>query len=952
MPISNSTNIDRHSGLRDELLDRVQKTNNSTANTIFRQQSQTTARVVAANLFDSEPPELDESLNISSAQCVDRKPVNLFLDDDDDGFDIFVAKYAESKHVIGKAPSATVESKAIKSINLFKDDEIDYALFGSSAIVDNKPIVNSVMKSSILSSMPLQKAIFHNLFDDKPPEDDFDFLTNSSTAAIGRPEEVVAPTHTNDKSNETEKLAESVKTDAINTEPSSKSVTEMTPAKEILSKINLFDDDADEDDSFEKLVGPKVETVNRMEVESKSSVDVQLKVNEDDDDIFEQLIGSKEDVGKKSIPALDNEQLFVEPKTVDMVEKQSAFARNIFDDESDLDDPFIEPPVSNAPEAYVSDRNEPIASSVKKEENLTFTYASSHLFNDLPPDDDEDFTATAAPIETKQSGLGEFYNDFSGTVTVSSAEATKSQYSYLFNDEPPPDDDLFQSVKPKKSIVSDPEFSRKLNVFANPEQLVDELRKAAVVTKKPKKLNLGNFDINVAALLPGAKRLVSDIKSDAVSSSDAVENEIENVTSATSAKSVDDAGRLKNLTRDRAKTQMRRPSTRRGRQQQYQKTLEVTDDTEANVSKALVFKIAPATNANSQNTANEAASKAKLSALYIEIEERDRPDAVIVESSIEPISIEVDGEALPKIKTALGPVSNEKLKVILEGEQEPPEVKNTYLSFLDNSDGETPDDDDWLSNVIRSTTKVATESRAEQDVVSKMRIESFEAGLFGEDDDKTKWNTDSPVAESKISANTNNSLAFAGDRTPPLLQSNSLFEDLKEPKDEDDIFAPVPVSVQHSVEKSALASQQPKTQTSLFDDEDGNESDLFGNPPPLSAKRTVVAPVAVHPSKSLFGDEISDDDDLFIASKNARKGTESVAVTSGKATVLNSKKVPSGKLFSDSDSDDDDDLFGSKAKPSSNVATKSAAPNVIQNRITKAKASAVADQDPLADLLK
>lgn len=932
MPTSHSANIDTHSGSRDELSNRVRKT---TAKTIFRQQSQPAARVAAANLFDSEPPEFDESTNLSSAQSADRKPLNLFLDDDDDddGFNIFATKTAESLPVTGKAPSVKVEPKAIESINLFEDDddEIDDALFGSSALVENRPkssMVSSVVKNSILSSTPPQNALFQNLFDDEPPEDDFDFLANSSAAAIASPKGAVAPINTKVKPNETEKLPESVKNGVINMEPSSKSITEKAPAEQLPPKNNLFDVDDDEDDGFEKLIASKFETESRKEVEPKSSVD--------EDDSLEQLIESKVVIENISTPALGDEKSPVQSKLVDVA---SPLVKNLFDDESDLDiDPFIDLLASNAPKVSVSHRNEdffePVATSMKKEDKLTFTYASSHLFDDLPPEDDEDFMAAVAPTETKPSGLGEFYNDFSETVTVSSAEATKSQYSYLYNDEPPPDDDLFQTVKPKKSIVNDPDFSRKLNVFAKPGQLVDDLPKAVLVTKKPKKLNIGNFDINVAALLPGAKRTLSNIRSDApqVSSSDGVENEIESVSSATSAKSVVDAGRLQNLTRNRAKVQTRRPSTRRGRQQQYQRSLEVMEDTEPDVTEDNVNA-----NEKSKNAANETASSADLSAIRNKIEQEVRLEAVPVEikSVIEPIAIEIVGRADLETKIARDITSNEKLEFIrAEALQEPPKIKSTDLSFLDSNDGEALDDDDWLSNVIESTAKITAESRETQEPVSKTRIETT---LFDDDGDvKTKWMPDSPVAETKASVHTSSSLAFAGGRTPPLLPSES------EREHDDDIFSSSP--------SSAPVSQKAKTSTSLFDDEDENEDDLFGKPPPMAAKRTDVVPVAVQPTKSLFGDELSDDDDLFIASKSAKKENKRMAATSGRATVLNSTKLPSGNLFSDSDGDDDDDLFGSKTKQPSIGASKSVTPNVSQNRITKAKASAVTN--PLADLFK
>lgn len=989
VPIPHSTNIDSHPGLRDELPYSIQRANNPTADTIFRQPHQPASRVVAANLFDSEPPELDEDASpiLPSTQNAARKSVNLFLDDDDDDedFDMFAPKKTESAPAIGKAPQ--IEPKARKPINLFEDeDEIDEALFASSAILENKPessIANTATKKSILSPMPTKNSLLKNLFDDEPPEDDFDFLTKPAAVVVGRQKEVVTATSVSVKPNETEKEAEKEEKDSISTVPLSKFVKEKVPAEQLLSKINLFDDD--DEDSFERLIGSKVETVNRNESTlAKLSVVVQPEAVDDDDDGFEKLIGSKAVDKEKSMSAFDD-QIFVQPKAIDSLEKPPRLSKQIFDDDSDNDDPFIDAPALNASEASVQDSNDDLFETIapKKAEKPTFNYASPHLFDDLPPEDDDDFVTTPAPSATKQPG--EFYNDFSETVTVSTAEASISQYSYLFNDEPPPDDDLFQAAKPNISAMkhSDSEFSRKLHLFANPEKAVDEPAEAAIVTNKPRKLNIGNFDINVAALLPGAKRTVSNIKSDAVSPSDRIEDETESVTSSTIAKSVDienvdGAGRLKNLNRNRAKVQMRRASTRRGRLQQYQRALDAADETIPDSIEEVGKEVAP-DNGNPHITAMTAKEAVPLepepSAIPNKIEEKVQPVAVTAK-------IELPNEPA---------ISNKKPEVVIPGsDEQPPAIKSTDLSFLDDSDGETLEDDDWLSNVIGPTAKTATKSKSPQNIASKSKIET---SLF-DADSRTEVKADLPVAQIKSGANASSNLTLPSDIPPPVRQSNSLFKDLEDPEDDDDIFSPVP---SHSVQKPPLKSsslfkdidesggEKPpplqqsdslfdnldepeddddifspvpahsvtKKQTapkshSLFDDDDENHDDL---PLPEAIKST-IAPVAVLPTMSLFGDDVSDDDDLFGAPKSAKKQTKRVATTSNMATVLNSKKIPSGKLFSDSDDEDDDTLFGSKAKPPSVAATKAVASSAVQNRITKAKVSSVTDQDPLADLFK
>lgn len=941
--ISNSASGDRRSELRDEISDRPKITNRTaiedpTINTIFRQQAQPAARLVAANLFDSEPPELDDSPNMSSAQNAERKPVNLFsddYDDDDDGFDIFAAKETESESAVGPANASKIDPKPMKSINLFDgDDENDDALFGGPAVVENKP------KTSILSSMPPKNALFQNLFDDEPPEDDFDFLTKPSAAAIHRKEEVVIKNVVA----EPEKVPEKkVLMDSV--EPLSTPIKEKSPVKQLPSKINLFDDDFDEDDSFEKLIGSKI----------------------------------KNAIEKKTV--LDVEQVSVRPNVTDEAEPPP-LSKNLFDDESDPEDPFIAVPASTPKFSELDTKDDfldPIPPPVKVEEKTPFNYASPLLFNDYPPDDDDDFVAMPT-TETKQPG--EFYNDFSETVTVPSAEATKSQYAYMFSDVPPPDDDLFQPVKTKKTIAKDSEFSKKLNAFANPDKVIDELPKAMTATNKPKKLKMGKLDINVAALLPGAKRTVSNIKSDAFSASNRSGDETENVMAPTIVKrvdveNVDDSGRLTNLTRNRAKVQTRRPSTRRGRQQQYQKSLEEKDDTEEKIN-----DVAPEKEnfSNKVPVVKEAVPAAPTSAETVEpeplafpvkIEDLIEPDELTTEikSATEPIPTGTKEEANTGIRTEVDPSPTENSFPAV-AEQQPPPLKSTDLAFLNESDDDALDDDDWLSNTMASTKNQSTKSKTSSEKASKTE---FASSLF-DDDEKFEWKADSPPPVSKTTANVNtiSNIVFSSDKPPPLLESKSIFDDFEEP-DDDDIFSPMkqqrpvptvtsapdPVTIlapaPNPVPDSAPTSvptRQTKA-TSLFGDEDENDDDLFGKSAALpKVKRKVAARAAVQPSKSLFGDDMSDDDDLFGAPKTTKKDTKPAAAAGEQPTVLNSKQVTPGKLFSDSDGDGDDDLFGSKTKPTSIAATKSVPSTSTQNRITKAKASSVTDQDPLADLLK
>lgn len=813
-PISNSTYADAHSGQRDEFAESIQKIKNPSTNTIFRQ---STTRELFANLFDSEPPELDES----PTQNSDRKPVNLFLDDDDgDGdFDIFSTKETESQHIIGNASNARpFDQEVVKSFNLFEDE--NGALFDSS-------IIEKKIKSSILPSSPPQNASLPNLFNDGPPEDDFDFLTKLSALVSESPIPVVK---INVRSYEVEKHPEEVNKNSINAETLSKSVTEKTPEKRLLSKISLFDDDDnddDDDDSFAKLIGSTVRIVNQNEMESKSLGDVPPTIIEIDRDSFEPLVGSKEQIKKKSISTLDDKRLFVEPNHPNVVERPSAMVNTLHVDELKLEGSFVETLASIAPELSVLYPNGDDPTAVKKEESLAFNYASSHLFADLPPDDDDDFVATPVPIEVRQSGLGEFYNDFSETVTASNAEATKSPYSYLFNDEPPPDDDLFQTTNPKKTI-SDSDFSRKLDIFANPKQMFGE---SSNVTSKPKKLNIRDIGINVSALLPGAKRTESKIKGDVVPSSDVPGKEIKSVSSvATVVEHVDNVGRLINLTKNRAKMQSRRPSTRSGRQLQYQKTLEDASNAEVTSSEEIVNQIAPNTE-NSQ---------------YTVVQEIFQAETV----------------------------------------QKSPVIKNLDLSFFDDNDSGDADNNDWFSNAIESTRQTATESDEDEldwnvDQPAAKTMAEVNTNCNGMKPDDKPWPLHSHTSlfndleelegEDDILSSVPYSMQKSVIESLPAKTTNSLFDD--EDEKVDDLFSKTAPSEPKRATFPPLVAVPTK---SLFGDDFSDDDDLFVSATSAKKENKLVSTshekeTVINRRKAssgkLFSDSDGDDDDVLFSSK-------------------------------------------------------------------------------------
>lgn len=529
---------------------------------------------VIPTLIDSDPPDLDD---MPSTRTV-HKPANLFLDDenDPDDFNIFDDKTMRDV----KSPSdqqehtqkSTSTVNQIKSINLFADDEDDNfdsflpakSKSGTTAVKSVKPppkITNlfddddddfddelflkppaeSAAKPSapakIFSNPPPKKDVFSsNLFNDEPPDDNFDIKTPetlnipaSAANGFGDKSKVVA---NSEKSKETASTVESKKPIDL----TASTVEAKKPIDLFNNKLNLFGDDED-DDVFEKLIAS---TNNNKPIEKN----VILFDSEDKDEIAE-LVDEKSE------------------------EKKSEIQSN-------------------------------------KKSNLLNPV---NLFSDTPPSDDDDeqlFGSVSPPnVDKKPTEVSkhktEFYNDFLDTVTTPKSEplANDTQSKSLLYKKP-------IDVASEKSLNLEPvkmpnieskivdssktdgkrsDFLKKLDAFANPSSNVEKTDTAsAAKPTQPKKLNIRNIDINVAALLPGAKLTKSTDRSDSKESTDETSDDVPvktpTTTNVLSQDNVDDSGRLMNLNRNRAKNLSRRPSTRAGRRQQYQKSLHSEEQAE------------------------------------------------------------------------------------------------------------------------------------------------------------------------------------------------------------------------------------------------------------------------------------------------------------------------------------------------------------------------------------
>lgn len=577
-------------------------------NSIFAKQRSSNTTHVTPSLIDAEPPSLDEHQPVAR-----KKPVNIFLEDENDSndFNIFddvqtklsrtanePSQAQESSEHPRKNPlnslgnddamlpgntgtiSSIIQRKADARVtNLFEDDDGD-DLFASFATA------STTTRSSLLSNVPPNKEAFLcNLFDDEPPDDDYYESTSKPGAESGNPGREYG---TN----------ESVSKKTIDTH--NQPIQKNRPFKDELS-----DDDLNVFKSSSKLaaddseISPKLGTVLvggsqrfNSPLASKSSITNAIRSNIHDN------IQSK----------LDKSADLEISTSIQKTAEKTTTRTSLFDEDIDDDEMFERimktssqtRSISTAPKKdstklaenksiWDSDEEaplkiEPFKSNVlaKKPKN---PYDSIRLFDDTPPDDDEDLFTSVTQSRTIK--IPEYYIDFSESIAEQTCEIPKQLEEKL----PEVTDEATETHTEKKDNTEPLKANKSSEIIEKIESIVKSTSSNEGITAQsstarslPKKLNMTNININVAALLPGARRVAAvepHAPSEGNMDTSAVHtttNTSDMIDESASQDIIDDSGRLENLNRNRAKLSVnRRPSTRRGRQQQYQESLNAMD---------------------------------------------------------------------------------------------------------------------------------------------------------------------------------------------------------------------------------------------------------------------------------------------------------------------------------------------------------------------------------------
>ncbi|KAH8365107.1 hypothetical protein KR084_001723 [Drosophila pseudotakahashii] len=586
----------------------------------------------------------------------------------------------------------------------------------------------------------------------------------------------------------------------------------------------------------------------------------------------------------------------------------SLSASKIFDSEHDFFEPALPKIPTTTKPSPVTPGDQPSSSS---------DYGGICLFSDIPPEDDNrDGDEPQKQVEAEKEEIAPttkrihtiFYDDFSETARAGAVEPASKPFSY--DHEPPPADE--------------------------PDRSKDKSPKLRSPTSPVKKLKMPNININVQALLPGSGGLpklprkqesLSFEKEEPANTAQYTEPPPSSKENAIPSAE----GGLQHANKSRARgPAKRRPSTRKGRQENYAKSL-------LDSEQRLTTSIEP-------------------------ISSEDKPDIEYSEATSIKAPHPQSVEAAPEL-----PILNAPPKPLPQPEKPP--LSKYGVSFLDS-----PDEDYSFFNSV--TTQVPP-TRSVGGKQGSDPPKSYRSFLDSPDEDDLLFKPfeNKRPAEKKPASSSQTvsneppvDRRQSGKTSEPTKLGNSF---LNSPDEDDSLFskvtraaAPVagkssaPTTERMDAKVAPAPSKQPNTvkeqmkpksnaAPKLFDDSD-EDDDLFASaviPTSVPSVPTNSRPVQTkQPTKplatSLFG---SDDDEAAVPAK-----------------IAPAKKLPvktSKSLFSDDD-DDDDDLFGggTSSKGSTTKKTKPVARAASKGPTSKAAtATAIipskSSDNPLADLL-
>ncbi|KAH8290427.1 hypothetical protein KR054_002819 [Drosophila jambulina] len=607
----------------------------------------------------------------------------------------------------------------------------------------------------------------------------------------------------------------------------------------------------------------------------------------------------------------------------------SLSASKIFDNDHD----FFEPALPKIPSATKSSATTP-----GDQPSTTSDYGGMRLFSDVPPEDEDDIEELSSPSVKQPEEVAPpttkrihtiFYDDFSETARAGSIQA--SPQTSPFDDEPPPSADEPDNSKAEETLDS-----------PNPSSPV-------------KKLKMPNIKINVQALLPGSggglPKLLKKQESSSFEESHPAEPTKRESSPESNRKTADippAEGSLQHVNKTRARgPAKRRPSTRRGRQENYVKSLieEEQGPAHGDFPQSQLSAESFKNSANNESKSPEVGEvrsppssvsgpsqkislpKAADSFLDSPDDEDDSLFGPVTTKSVSSTNQNAGKMSATATSVSAATIPNKppedrRPSVILKKNNDPPA---SYRSFLDS-----PDEDDSLFPPIPKNSSADKElalpkvaSQVHQEVEKTLSLPKVASTfLDSSDDDDFLF---SPVKAT-------------------IPQSKSAVPVIEKPRDSERVPPTLPKAQEPPKEQI-----KPKSQgvSKLFDDSD-DDDDLFASAAASAPATSVPASSKPVQSKQPVKPAASS---LFSSDEDDAKAPDN---------TLPKKKLPiktTKSLFSDDD-DDDDDLFGggSMRKASSANKTKPIARTVTKPAPSKTPTATATIPDsisdnPLADLL-
>lgn len=730
----------------------------------------------------------------------------------------------------------------------------------------------------------------------------------------------------------------------------------------------LFDDDEPPDDFFDIIVREQSGKVDNKKIEKPKTQTKTVNLfesddDDDDDDDFSKIIGTT----KKNDSTLPAVSLSAKANIAKQSEKISDVKSSpTIVSRSPYNSPYKSIQNTGPPKSYVSFLDgdtpsfddEPIPPPISKSEK--------NLFDELPP------TATrTTPSKIIYDDIAETRREHSATPAISSSvglfdetivqpvalprksqsDNTTTTTTTAAKKETEPDEVGRTEDETDQSLS----FKKNLSIFSNPE--VTKLPTNDKENKpKPNKLKT-NFNINVAALLPGAK-LPSQkqlAKQDPVDEPEAEKIEkvsadspiINNVPQFSSAVSEDKSGRLACLSKNRARIQVqRKPSTRTGRQKLYTKSLIAeTEDVAASIE----------TTDSKVDTSEPAIDVASLENVYTDSEAlfpQDQNTSNVVDDDEEDWLKNVDEKPSSPSKTILYEDDDWLSTKAVNTEPKPSHVMNydwLTASSLPPEDINPPsnysidddhEQDDWLSSyVTKEKSSIVTDLPNDESdwlISSQSQVQSRGApptiakvAIAKEEKEEEDWllgTTSKPEANNNVEANEDSDDWLTNSLATPTASTGGT-----EKLPVSDLANPTGFDGETSDAVKSNAEMKKCLQSTLFDSDDDNDvpnqsrSKYGGETSNIFESKTETKKLL---NSTLFDDD--DDDVDVVPPTKAPSIVETSAPDVSKqippkppvfagessdifASRTETKKSFKSKLFDDDD-DDDDDLFTSHSK--------------------------------------